>query len=207
MSDHTLVFRPANRSFEDGLEFAKYANEASEGFMQTLFGRQYRQIIANAFLEPDHDTSYQNVTFAETDDAIVGMILAYTEAQHRRSSIEPQRKAAGKLRLRMRFVELMLAPVMHLSDSMEEGDYYLQFIAVDQNRRVDGVGTSLMDELERQARAKGCTRLSLDVSVSNLVARRFYENRGWCTDFEWPKNRFMPTLSVRMIKHLDNDGG
>ena len=173
--------------------------------MQILFGRRYLEIIANAFLEPDHDTSYQNVTFAVADDTIAGMILAYTETQHRRSTIEPQRNAAGKLRLRMRLVEFFLAPVMHVNDTMEEGDYYLQFIAVDQKRHSAGVGSVLMQELERQARLAGARRLSLDVSPGNVVARRFYENRGWSTDFAWPRVRFLPTLSVRMIKRLSDN--
>lgn len=170
--------------------------------MRVFLGRRYREIIAKAFLEPDHDSSYQHVTFAESDNTAVGMILAYTETQHRCSSVAPLRKAAGKLRLRMRFSEFFLAPVMRLNDSMEEGDYYLHFIAVDQKRRVGGVGSLLMGELERQAHAAGSKRLSLDVSPGNHVARRFYENRGWRTDFEWPRSRFVPSLSLRMSKQL-----
>ncbi len=170
--------------------------------MEVMFGARYEAVIANAFLEPDHDTSYQNVTFAEADGEIVGMILAYTEAQHRRSSMDPQRRAAGRLRLRLRMVELFMGPLMHLNDSMEEGDYYLQFIAVDQEKRVGGVGTALLDEFEAQARAKDSTRLSLDVSTSNNVAREFYRNRGWEDEFEWPDIWFMPSLSVRMFKPL-----
>jgi ribosomal protein S18 acetylase RimI-like enzyme len=170
--------------------------------MRVMFGRRFDEIIATAFLQPDHDTSYENVTFAERNGAIVGMILAYTEAQHRRSSREPQRKAAGTLRLRMRIVEVVLAPLMRLNDSIEEGDFYLQFIAVDKGTRAGGVGSALMDAFEEQARASGSTRLSLDVSTNNEVARRFYERRGWVVEWEWPKVRFMPSLSVRMTKPL-----
>ena len=179
---------------------SRYADEASEGFMRLMFGRHFREIIARAFMQPGHDTSYQNVSFAERDNAIVGMILAYTEAQHRRSSREPQRKAAGRIRLRMRVVEVVLAPLMRLNDSIEEGDFYLQFIAVDTAVRAGGVGSVLMDALEEQARAGGSTRLSLDVSTNNEVARRFYEHRGWVAEWEWPKVWFMPSLSVRMTK-------
>ena len=170
--------------------------------MRVMFGRHFEDIIATAFMQPNHDTSYQNVTFAERDTDIVGMILAYTEAQHRRSSRQPQRKAAGRLRLRMRVVEVVLAPLMRLNDSIEVGDFYLQFIAVDQEIREGGVGSVLMDALEEQAHASGSTRLSLDVSTGNEVARRFYERRGWSVGWEWPKIWFMPSLSVRMTKPL-----
>ena len=202
MNQPTVTLRAANPTLEDGLACARYAEVASEGFMQVMFGRRYEEIIANAFLQPDHDTSYQNVTFAESNGVIVGMILAYTEAQHRRSSIEPQRQAAGRLRLRMRIVETFLGPLMRLNDSIEEGDFYLQFIAVDKDNRVGGVGSVLLNAFEDQARAAGSSRLSLDVSTKNEVARRFYEHRGWSVDFEWPNRWFMPSMSVRMSKLL-----
>ena len=170
--------------------------------MHTMFGQGFEEIIATAFLEPDHDMSFENVTFAECEETIVGMLLAYTEAQHRRSSHQPLRNAAGRLRLRMRMTELLLAPLMRLNDSIEEGDYYLQFIAVDKTVRAGGIGSVLMRALEAKAQESGSTRLSLDVSISNTVARRFYERRGWSAEWEWPKVWFMPSLSVRMVKPL-----
>ncbi len=102
----------------------------------------------------------------------------------------------------MRIVEVVLAPLMRLNDSIEEGDFYLHFIAVDKAIRVGGVGSVLMDDFEEQARASGSTRLSLDVSTKNVVARRFYEGRGWVVEWEWPKIWFMPSLFVRMTKPL-----
>ncbi len=170
--------------------------------MSVMFGKDADRIISTAFTETDHDLSYENVTFAERANAVVGMILAYTTAAHRRSSRDPLHRAAGKLRLRMRIVEVFLAPVMRVNDSIEDNDYYLQFIAVDQNTRVGGVGSVLLDEFERQARAAGSRRLSLDVSIGNDTAIEFYKNRGWSVDFEWPEVRLMPTLSLRMSKPL-----
>ena len=102
----------------------------------------------------------------------------------------------------MRIVEVLLAPLMRLNDSIEEGDFYLQFIAVDRQRRAAGVGSLLLDAVEDQARESGSTRLSLDVSTKNEVARRFYEHRGWNVESEWPNRWFMPSLSVRMTKPL-----
>jgi ribosomal protein S18 acetylase RimI-like enzyme len=197
-----MALRAANPTFEDGLVCARYVDEAAEGFMRLMFGRRFGDIVATAFTQPDHDLSYQNVTFAERDSVIVGMILAYTADQHRRSSRQPLQRAAGRLRLRMRILLILFAPLMRLNDSIEEGDFYLHAIAVDKAIRVDGVGSVLMDSFEEQARASGSTRLSLDVSANNEVARRFYERRGWNVESEWPKLWFMPSLSVRMTKPL-----
>ncbi len=202
MDQHSMALRAANPTFEDGLVCARYADEASEGFMRLMFGRRFAGIIATAFTQPGHDLSYQNVTFAERDNVIVGMILAYTAEQHRGSSFQPLKQAAGRLRLRMRILLILFGPLMRLNDSIADGDFYLQFIAVEKAVRVDGVGSALMDSLEEQARASGSTRLCLDVSTKNEVARPFYERRGWNVEAEWPKLWFMPSLSVRMTKPL-----
>jgi ribosomal protein S18 acetylase RimI-like enzyme len=159
-------------------------------------------IIATAFTEPDHDFSYQNVTIAERDNVIVGMTLAYTAEQHRRSSRQPLERAAGRLRLRVRIALILFAPLMRINDSITDGDFYLQSIAVDKTVRVEGVGSVLLGSFEEQARANGSTRLSLDVAPDNEVARRFYERRGWNVESEWPKLWFIPSLSVRMTKLL-----
>jgi ribosomal protein S18 acetylase RimI-like enzyme len=56
-------------------------------------------------------------------------------------------------------------------------------LAVDANFRKHGVGSLLMDEVERRLKAKGCLKCYLMVTVENENAMRFYESRGWeCMD-------------------------
>jgi len=168
-----------------------------------MLGRRAGHIIATAFAQPDHDLSYQNVTFAEHDKVIVGMVSGYTAEQHRRSSRQPLKQAAGGRNLRMRIVLIVFAPLMRIIDSIADGDFYLQAIAVDEELRGDGVGSVLMDCLEERARASGSTRLSLDVSAKNEGARRFYERRGMAVTSQWPKRLPIPGLRFyRMTKTL-----
>ena len=42
-----------------------------------------------------------------------------------------------------------------------------------------GIGTALMNELEKRMKRKGCIRTYLLVTRDNLDAIRFYENTGW----------------------------
>jgi ribosomal protein S18 acetylase RimI-like enzyme len=42
-----------------------------------------------------------------------------------------------------------------------------------------GVGTALMDELERRARARGCCKITLEVNDSNEAAKRLYARVGF----------------------------
>ena len=160
MDRHSIVLRAAKPTFDEGLAFAHYLDEAAEGFFRFWLGRRAAEIIATAFTQPDHDLSYQNVTFAERDNVIVGMVLGYTAEQHRRSSREPLKRAAGRSNLQMRIVGMLFAPIMRIIDSIADGDFYLQAIAVDTELRGNGVGSVLMDSSEERARASGSTRLS-----------------------------------------------
>ena len=202
MDRHSIVLRAANPTFDEGLAFARYLDEAAEGFFRLMLGRRAGHIVATAFAQPDHDLSYQNVTFAERDNVIVGMVSGYTAEQHRRSSHQPLKQAAGS-NLRTRIALILFVPLMRIIDSIADGDFYLPAIAVDKELRGDGVGSVLMDSIEERARASGSTRLSLDVFAKNEGARRFYERRGMNVESQWPKRLAIPGLKFyRMTKGL-----
>jgi ribosomal protein S18 acetylase RimI-like enzyme len=187
----------------EGLIFARYLDEAAEGFFGFMLGSRAGQIIAKAFTQPEHDLSYQNVTFAECDNIIVGMVSGYTAEQHNSFSHQPLKEAAGRNNLRMRIVQVLFAPIMRIIDSITDGDFYLLAIAVDKELRGDGVGSVLMDYFEERARGSGSARLSLDVSAKNAGACRFYERRGMDVTSQWPKRLPIPGLKFyQMTKTL-----
>ena len=208
MDRHSIVLRAANPTLDEGLAFARYLDAAAEGFFRSMLGRRAGHIIATAFAQPDHDLSYQNVTFAERDNVIVGMFSGYTAEQHRRSSRQPLKWAAGKPNLRTSIVLILFAPLMRIIDSIADGDFYVHAIGVDKELRGDGVGSVLMDSVEERAHASGSTRLSLDVSARNEGARRFYERRGMTIASQWPKRLPIPGLKFyRMTKGLEPSTG
>jgi ribosomal protein S18 acetylase RimI-like enzyme len=203
MDRHSINLRPANPTEDDGLAFARYLDQAAEGFFGFMLGRRARHIIAAAFAQPEHDLSYQNVTFAERDNVIVGMVSGYTATQHRRSSRRPLKEAAGRRNVRMRIVLILFAPLKRIIDSIADDDFYLQAIAVDEELRGEGLGALLMDFIEDRARETGATRLSLDVSAKNQGACRFYERRGMVVGSQWPRRFKIPALKFyRMTKTL-----
>lgn len=203
MNRHSIVLRAANPTFDEGLVCARYHDQVAEGFFHFWLGSRAEDIIATAFLEPDHDLSYQNVTFAERNSVIVGMVCMFTAEQHRRSSREPVHRAAGGRNIRMRIVDMLFAPIMRIVDSIPDGDFYLQVITVNKELRGDGVGSILMDFVEERARASGSTRLSLDVLARNQRACQFYKRRGMSVESQWPKRFPIPGLTFyRMTKGL-----
>lgn len=56
---------------------------------------------------------------------------------------------------------------------------FVYHLAVDPSCQGQGIGTRLMDELERRLRSKGCLRCYLFVTRDNPEAMRYYEKRGW----------------------------
>ncbi len=95
-----------------------------------------------------------------------------------------------------------MSPIMRVLDTLEDGDFYLQAIAVDEHLRGAGVGSILIGWVEDQGRASGSRRLCLDVSGSNPGARRLYERRGMEVVSE-SKIFYMPGVRLlRMAKAI-----
>lgn len=203
MPNSSTTFRMATPTFEEGRVFAPYLDQAAEGFFHFMLGRRAIDIIATAFTQPNHDLSYQSVTFVEREKIIVGMISGYTAEQHLRSSDRPLKQAAGRYNLRMIVVSTLFSPLFRIIDTIVDGDFYLQAMAVDKELRGKGLGTSMMDYIEDCARVGGSTRLSLDVSASNEGARKLYERRGMTVESQWPKHLAIPGIRFfRMVKAL-----
>lgn len=202
-SQHSITLRPAEPTFEEGQFFARYLDTAAEGFFGFMLGRHSAEILAKAFTKSGHDLSYQNVTFAERKGSIIGMVSGYTAEEHRRSSDKALERAAGKFNLRLMIVSILFAPLRRIIDTVTDGDFYIQAIAVDEEARGLGVGSILLNSAEKRALALGSTRLALDVSAENTGARKFYECRGWVIESQWPKRIKIPKLKfLRMVKTL-----
>jgi ribosomal protein S18 acetylase RimI-like enzyme len=202
MEQHPIYLRPANPTHEEGLLFARYLDQAAEGFFRFMLGRRVAEIVAEAYLQPCHDLSYQNAIFAERDGVIVGMATSFTAEQRRQFSDEPLTKAAGSWALRFHVLGIICAPLWRVLDTVAEGDSYLLAIAVDVDLRGEGVGSILIDANEEKARAAGSKRLALDVSAKNTGGRRLYERRGMAVESGWPKARFVSPILLRMVKDL-----
>ncbi|MDJ0880335.1 MAG: GNAT family N-acetyltransferase [Gammaproteobacteria bacterium] len=199
-----ITLKRALPEFDEGLYFARYLNMAAEGFFRFMLGRQFDEIVAKAYIQPNHDLSYQHVIFVELDGNIVGMFSGYAGAQHNRASNHILQRAAGPWNLRMRVISFLFAPMMRIIDSVENEDFYLQAIAVESNLQGKGIGSKLMAEVEGLARKEGSKRLALDVSGNNKNARKLYERLGFSVQSTWPKHLRIKALKFyRMVKYID----
>ncbi len=202
MDSLQFVIRPARPTHEEGLCFARYMNQTADGQFRLLFGPRFPEIIATAYCEPAHDLSYEHAVFAQVAGSIAGMASGYTEAQHRQSSDESLRRAAGRSGFRIRCTSALAFPILRFLHTYEEGDFYLQFLAVDESFRRRGIGAGLMQAMEARARESGAGRLALDVSARNATARRLYERKGLAAYTRWPRLTLLPPAIFRMGKDL-----
>ena len=203
MSEIPVSLRPAEPSLDEGRLFARHLDVAADGAFRAMLGRRSERIVAQAYTKSGHDLSYERVTFAERDDSIVGMASGYTADQHHRSSDDPLLEAAGIAALRMKIITTLGRRVFRFIDTVPDGDFYLQSVAVDDDQRGSGIGSMLVDHVENAARARGCDRIVLDVAANNEVARRLYEHRGMTVEAESPRVLLMPGFrALRMVKAL-----
>lgn len=201
-SEHnTVTIRPASASYEEGLACARYINIASEGGFRKALGKRYADIIATAFVEPDHELSWMYTVFAEQEDQIVGMTSGAPAEVQARSSTEPLKLAPGN-RARRNVGIALIGMVFHVFGEMNEDSYYLQMLAVDEACRGQGIGTQLLDYMEDRARNLGCRSFVIDVSAKNTGAKRLYEGRGLTIVSMWPKSPLLPRVVCRLSKDL-----
>ena len=202
IKEQSILLRPAKPVFEEGLKFAHYLDQAAEGFFRIMLGRESESIIASAFIESGHTLSHENVLFVEVDTKIVGMSSTFTEKKHRMFSDKPLRRAAKRNAIRLKLVRILFAPLWRILETIPEGDFYVQGIAIEPEFRGAGIGSLLMNDIENRAIASGSNRLTLDVSAKNDGARRLYKRLGMIESSTWPNSRLFPTVFIRMSKSL-----
>ena len=196
------MLRPAQPTLAEGLVFARYLDWAAEGFFRFWLGRRAGELVAQAYVEPDNEYSFQNVTFAELDGRVVGMAVGSTAERRHEFSDRPLREAQGFPAPRALVVGVLCAPMFRALESIAEGEFYLLAVAVDEEARGRGIGSTLLDHVEERARAEGSRRLALDVAAKNEGARRLYERRGMAVESRWPAIRLVPPFLMRMTKPL-----
>lgn len=205
IENHPIKLREAQPTLEQGRLFAGYLNTAAEGFFRFMLGKNYLDILTKAYLLPDNDLSYQHVTFAVKGDNIIGMISSFTAQAHKNASPRVLTNAAGLWNLRFRVVSILFWPLIRALDTIKDGDFYLQAIAVDSHVRGKRVGSMLLDHTEALAIDNEADRIALDVSASNDHAFQIYKSRGYVVDSTWPRHVRIPAIMFsRMSKKIES---
>ena len=203
MPEPSVSLRPAQPTTAEGLRFARYLDTAAGGIFRFMLGNGSERVLAKAYRSPGHDLSFERVTFAEVGGEIVGMASSYSSQQHEESSESPLLRAAGWRTVRLAAVSTALLRLFRFIDALDDGDSYLQALAVDTEQRGLGIGSTLFRDAEKRARDAGSERLTLVVAVDNASAQRLYERMGMSIVASSPRPAILPDGQVhRMAKPL-----
>lgn len=196
----SVALRAARPTREEALVCARLFDQLSPGFRKA-FGRDTVGVLAEAYMAPGHALSYEHISCAEHDGAVVGMISCYTAPEHRVSTAGALRRALRVHGLR-RIAASALARFVRRFGPEGEDEYYVWALVVAEQVRRHGVGARLMELAEAGARERGLTRLTTDVEPGNHGARRLYERCGMMIVSRWPSLPLIPPLAYRMTKAL-----
>ena len=202
MDAQSIIIRPAKPTNVEGKKFATYMDSASDGGFKLMFGKRFEEIVSKVYLEQNHDLSYKTALFAEVGGDIVGMASGFTAEQYRQFRKDALNQVAGRTMFRISFFFTLLSPMMRFLHTYDDGDFYVEFLAVDPACRGQGVGSKLMQAMEDRARARDATQLAIDVARRNKGAQRLYERHGFVITERWPRTRLVRPNILRMTKPL-----
>ena len=164
---------------EQAVHFASLAQIASDDFFSVLFGSRANAVLEAMFLLPRNDNSHKHTTFLADDEAIAGMLHAYSAGEAQAWSWLYLRFARWQA-LRALAVAIRLGDLLDfVGGNLEADDFYIAMLALYPAYRGRGCGKRLLQEAERLAQQRGCARLTLDVDAGNTVARGVYAAAGF----------------------------
>lgn len=174
-----IVIRPAQPA--DAAAFADLADMASRGIFSYVFGKRVRPVLEGMFRQEGNDNSYQNTHFLEVDGKIAGMVNGYNQAHSLAKTIYTYHLYAqyaawgvpGVIWRGFRFL-----PILNFIDTLPEGHFYVQFVAVYPTFRGQGLSMKLLEKADELASDLDCTTLALDVEIHNTVAINAYLKHG-----------------------------
>jgi len=149
-------------------ELALMAGDGITAYFWEQFNKENQEIIdvgANNLMSETENFSYRNVTIAEIDSNVVGMLLAYKL---------PSSSYDENLNDYPEFFRPMIELELCVPNS-----YYLNMLATYPNFRGKSVGLNLLSTVSASAINAGCELVSIEVFEQNLEALRLYQRLGY----------------------------
>jgi ribosomal protein S18 acetylase RimI-like enzyme len=135
--------------------------------MQATNGQSPIQIAIERLCGDGANFSYRNVTLAEREGEVVGMLLGYVLP-------EPTQADIAALDT--------LPPVLRPMVTLEQrapGTFYISALAVREEHRGNGIGSKLLYKSRQKALAAHTARITVEVFEENEGALRLYQRHGF----------------------------
>jgi ribosomal protein S18 acetylase RimI-like enzyme len=190
---------------EDAAAAVPLLFESAPDMYERFSGGRARALatLQTAFHEPGNLASSEVVWLAETDDRVGAAMAAFPVA-------EAHERARAYLRLTLRGTPFWRWPgTLRLfwaggraTPTPRERSLYIDALATDPALRRRGAARALLEEAEREARARGLRAMALETTMNNEAARALYAEAGFDEIAYQPPARGLPGF-VGMVKPLD----
>ena len=177
--NHTDTYTLREAKPEDGQKFAKLMLLAGGEMFPFMFGQKTEELFATVFKTPDNLNNYQNTQVICKQGNVVGMCSGFSYPMQVADAGTTDKLYEALLGPRVLWVMLVMSFLPHNFGKAHYGEFYINSIAIFPANRGSGLGTRLIDSIEKKARSLGMSSLVLDVDVKNSPAIQFYLHKGF----------------------------
>jgi ribosomal protein S18 acetylase RimI-like enzyme len=210
MTTLPIDFRPARP--EDAGVAAALMHDTMASLGMYVFGQpgpeETVRFLERIFPMEGHRFSAGFTTLAEISGRTVGLLQAIPGDRLVAVTIELLHAVRRAFGWRTAFGLIRRGLPLAGEPDAENGEYYIECLSVAPEFRNRGIGRSLLQEAEVQARQQGFQVCSLGVLLENGAARRLYERVGYRVERKVISRLTAPAAGYagfyRMVKHLDS---
>ncbi len=151
----------------------------SAPYFPTVFGDRIAEALKNMFYTQGNLFSWEHTYFAEVDGKVAGMVCGYDWQTKRKEEIRTGLLLFKNLGISILLKIPLLLRLSSTIGSFDKGCYYISNLAVYPKYRKHGIGSNLIEIIEKEAIALGSKKILLDVEKDNYNAIRFYKKKGF----------------------------
>ena len=152
----------------------------SDSGQEVSYDENSKQIVQDFIETGNNFIGYENIHVCLKEDNIAGLVIGYTGKSY--SKIKTLLDLLLKLRLTQIFNYLIISSQLFdatYTPYLNEDDFYISVIVVDEKYRNQGIGTLLLNHAVEIAKEKGCKKIVLDVDKDNETAQSLYKKFGF----------------------------
>ena len=176
---------------EDATHFSQLVLMTSSSLLPALFGPNVKKLMQKLFHDKKNYYSFKRSFFVEVDGKTAGMALLHKCVYRKRDKLHIILLLIKNIKFRF-FTHI---PYLLRSDSIVRKcageDCYLSNVAVYPEFRGLGLGTKLIESIEKETKDIGKKRIVLNAEIHNKRAISLYERLGYKIEQK------SPTLKIR----------
>ncbi len=154
----------------------------SKGGNNIPYDEKSRRLVQDLIEAGNNFLGHENIYLCVSKDEIAGLVIGYCGKSG--SKIKVLLDLFIKLRLTQMLNYLIVGSQLFHSGYtpyLEEDDFYISVLVVDEKYRSQGIGSFLLKEGILIAREKNCKNVVLDVDNDNEIAKSLYKKFGFIT--------------------------